>query len=136
MSELVDHDSGSWIPDDNSLRVRLAKIRAVMGWKTVTVAAKTCGVPVSTWRNWEAGAQPHKVQDVARRIAERTAVDYGWIVGGPDSANPTSRGADQPPLRLVDAPAVPERRRSGRDVTTRYRASCQPPLMVLVSPAA
>lgn len=79
----------------------------------------------TSWKAWEVAA-----------VATFFGIDVGRLydgLGGLFLPDPFLRGG-QRTLKPVPSPA--KRRRSGRDVTTRYRASCQPPLMVLVSPAA
>lgn len=72
----------AWIPDDSDLGARLALVRWRMSWN-VKEAAAACGVPAASWRLWElGGAQPRNLMTVAGKIAARTGVDLGWLVGG------------------------------------------------------
>lgn len=77
-----------WMPDDSTFGARLALVRQRMGWGNIAKAAKECGVPVDSWRNWEVdGREPHRLVTIAMTIATRTGCDYLWLVHGP------SRGA-------------------------------------------
>lgn len=72
----------TWVPVD-TFGARLALIRQAMGWN-VTEAATACGVPPTSWKNWERGRQPHRMIHAAQAIADRTGCDRDWLVfGGP-----------------------------------------------------
>lgn len=99
-----------WIPTDESFAARLALVRWRMGWN-IKEAALACGVPAASWRLWELeNAQPRRLVEIAARIAERTGVDYGWLLAGPCMAGvyrptgPSASGtgkASQPTLARV-----------------------------------
>lgn len=74
-----------WTADASTFGARLALIRQRMGWGNVARAAKECGLPVDSWRNWETdGREPHRLTTVAKQIAGATGCDYLWLVHGPD----------------------------------------------------
>lgn len=80
-----------WTPDDSTFGARLALIRQRMRWGNVAKAAKECGVPTDSWRNWEVdGREPHRLVTIAITIATRTGCDLDWLVYGPN------RGAIKP----------------------------------------
>lgn len=98
----TSHDermTAGWTADDSSLGARLALVRHRMGWN-VKEAAKECGVPAASWRSWEEGAQPRRLLDILRGIAERTGCDYMWLLMGPRA---TSEQHPAPrPVELAD----------------------------------
>lgn len=69
-----------WVPED-TFAARLALVRNHMGWN-VKEAADECGIPEQNWRNWEAGRSPHRIHEKVRKIADRTGVDYRWLLAG------------------------------------------------------
>lgn len=72
-----------WIPDDGQFGARLALVRQRMAWGNVKEAALACGIPVESWRSWERdGAYPRKIDEVSRRIADRTGADFMWVMSG------------------------------------------------------
>jgi|SRR2546423_3648057 len=74
----------AWIPTDDTFGARLALVRQKMGWGNVKEAALACGLPPESWRTWERdNVTPRRVVQIARRIAERTGADYGWLLDGP-----------------------------------------------------
>jgi len=74
-----------WTPDDSTFGARLALIRQRMRWGNIARAAKECGVPTDSWRNWEVdGREPHRLITIAVTIATRTGCDLDWLVYGPD----------------------------------------------------
>ncbi len=77
--------TAGWTADDSSFGARLALIRQKMGWGNIAKAAKECGVPTDSWRNWEVdGREPHRLVTIALAIATRTGCDLDWLVYGPD----------------------------------------------------
>jgi hypothetical protein len=73
-----------WVADDSEFGARLALVRQKMGWGNIAKAAKECGVPVDSWRNWEVdGRLPHRITTISMAIATRTNCDYRWLVHGP-----------------------------------------------------
>jgi len=74
-----------WTPDDSTFGARLALIRQRMKWGNIARAAKECGVPTDSWRNWEVdGREPHRLVTIAVTIATRTGCDLDWLVYGPN----------------------------------------------------
>jgi hypothetical protein len=101
-----------WIPDDSSFGARLALVRQRMAWGNVKEAAIACAVPVESWRTWERdNVQPRNFTVIARRIAERTGCDYGWLVDG-------QRLAGRPAISLT-LERMPERATPERVAATR-----------------
>lgn len=92
-----------WIPDASTFGARLALIRQHMKWTNVAQAARECGVPADSWRNWEEGMEPRRLITIAMTIATRTGVDLDWLVYGPErarakGADPTNKYAPKDPL--------------------------------------
>lgn len=84
---VVSRDTGTgWVPDVETFGARLALVRQRMGWGNVAEAAKACGLPVGSWRNWERdGRAPRNLTTVAKQIAGVTGCSYQWLVLGPDA---------------------------------------------------
>lgn len=76
----VATDITEWVPTD-SWGLRLAMVRQVMGWNT-SRAAEECGLKEATWRGWEAGVSPQRMERRARAIADRTGCSYTWLLAG------------------------------------------------------
>jgi hypothetical protein len=74
------------IPDDSTFGARLALIRQMMHWGNVAQAARECGVPTDSWRNWEEGMEPRRLVTIAMAIAARANVDVDWLLKGPSAA--------------------------------------------------
>lgn len=73
-----------WTADASTFGARLALIRQRMGWGNIAKAAKECGVPTDSWRNWEVdGREPHRMVTIAMTIATKTGCDLDWLVYGP-----------------------------------------------------
>lgn len=92
-----------WIPDASTFGARLALIRQHMKWTNVAQAARECGVPADSWRNWEEGMEPRRLITIAMTIATRTGVDLDWLVYGParaaaKAADPTNKYVPRDPL--------------------------------------
>lgn len=90
--------TGPWVPDASTFGARLALIRQRMKWGNVAQAAKECGVPTESWRNWEEGREPRRLVTIALAIATRTNVDLDWLVYGP--ARASARVTEEYPRRL------------------------------------
>lgn len=72
-----------WRPVD-TFGTRLAIVRQQLGGWTVKRVADLCELDDTSWRNWERGMTPRSYLAVCRQIADRTGVDYAWLViGGP-----------------------------------------------------
>jgi hypothetical protein len=90
MTTSVEAPRTGWIADDSSFGARLALVRQRMQWGNVKEAADACGIPVESWRRWERdGRAPRDVVDQARKIADRTGADFGWLL------DPRLRGRTQ-----------------------------------------
>jgi hypothetical protein len=73
-----------WVADASTFGARLALVRQRMGWGNIAKAAKECGVPTDSWRNWEVdGSEPRRLVTIAQTIATRTGCDLLWLVHGP-----------------------------------------------------
>lgn len=71
-----------WVPNDDSFAARLALIRHRMRWN-VKEAARACGVPAASWRQWEFDeAQPRRFVEVAMKIASTVGCDVDWLIRG------------------------------------------------------
>jgi hypothetical protein len=87
----------AWIPSASSFGARLALVRQRMGWGNVKEAAIACGVPPESWRSWERdGATPRRIVDIGRSIADRTGVDYFWLLTGETPADDSGPRPDGP----------------------------------------
>jgi hypothetical protein len=106
-----------WTPDDSTFGARLALIRQKMGWGNIAKAAKECGVPTDSWRNWEVdGREPHRLVTIAMAIATRTRVNLDWLVYGPNAKRsaPNGRYVDQRVIVRIN----PEGSSEGRSGTS------------------
>lgn len=75
----------TWVPTD-TFGVRLAMVRAELGLN-ITQAADRCGIKAESWRQWEHGSSPRRVELVARKVEEGLGVDHRWLLaGGPARA--------------------------------------------------
>jgi transcriptional regulator with XRE-family HTH domain len=63
---------------------RLLLARTHAGWLTVKEAAERCGLNYGSWSNWERGARPRDLLDVAQKVADGLRIDHEWLLfGGP-----------------------------------------------------
>lgn len=109
-----------WTANDATFGARLALIRQHMGWGNIAKAAKECGVPTDSWRNWEVdGREPHRLVTIALAIATRTGCDYLWLVHGParGTVSTTRQYPDDPFARVIRT--VEAQSPLGRRDTTR-----------------
>lgn len=110
--------STGWVADATTFGARLALIRQRMAWGNVAEAAKACGVPIASWRNWERdNREPHRLTTVAKQISGVTGCDYLWLVHGPDrgEGGSTLRFARDPLAdRLVAVATEPANRPANR----------------------
>jgi len=84
-TEATERTAPGWTANDSTFGARLALIRQHMGWGNVAKAAKECGLPTDSWRNWEVdGRLPQRLVTIALTIATRTGCDLDWLVYGPD----------------------------------------------------
>lgn len=77
-------EAATWVPDLTAFSTRLAVVRNRMGWNAKE-AALACGLPASSWRNWEAGKRPHDLAMVCNTISRRTGVPATWLAFGPEA---------------------------------------------------
>ncbi|WP_141721190.1 helix-turn-helix domain-containing protein [Micromonospora eburnea] len=122
MATTVRQSTG-WIADDSTFGARLALVRQRMGWGNIAEAAKACGLPVDSWRNWERDNRaPRRITVIAKQISTASGCDYLWLLLGPDHGGEggTTRQYFQP-ARLVAAvdPAAPSSRRPVRRTQPR-----------------
>lgn len=102
----TDAPTQGWTADDSTFGARLALIRQRMGWGNIARAAKECGVPTDSWRNWEVdGREPHRLTTIAMTIATRAGCDYLWLVHGPQRGAfaPTREYFPSSGMRIVAA---------------------------------
>lgn len=72
--------TSGWRPED-TFGARLALVRQHKGWN-VKQAAEHCGVPPTTWHEWENGRLPADLSTVARQIAAASGCDLMWLLVG------------------------------------------------------
>lgn len=98
-----------WIPTDATFGARLAMIRHARQWN-LKEAAAACGVPHTSWRQWELdGMEPRRITAIARQIAGAAGCDYLWLLLGPersDGPEPTDRDLRRDPRIDPLAPRV------------------------------
>ena len=91
MNNTGERRAPGWVPEINTFGARLALVRQAMGWGNVAEAAKECGVPIASWRNWERdGREPRGLLNVAMKIAGVTGVDLDWLLRGPVGTTPAA----------------------------------------------
>lgn len=77
-----------WVPTAEDFATRLALVRHKMQWNAKE-AALACGVSAQSWREWELqGRRPRDYENVCKQIAERTGVDFVWLMTGMDRRPP------------------------------------------------
>lgn len=87
-------DHTPWVPTDQSLPMRLAMVRAILGWN-MREAALACRVTPTSWRDWEQhGRLPRDLVGTMRRVSERTGVDLVWLLTG--TPDPSARRDSNP----------------------------------------
>ena len=101
-----------------------------MGWGNVAEAAKACGLPVDSWRNWERDNRaPRRITVIAKQISTASGCDYLWLLLGSDQGGDggTTRQYFQS-ARLVATvdPAGPSTRRPVRRTQPRPMARTRP----------
>ena len=121
-----------WTVDASTFGARLALIRQHMGWGNVADAAKACGVPVASWRNWERDNRaPRQITLIAKQISTATGCDYLWLLLGPEGIDGGGGGTTRQyfqSARLLTAidPAGPSGRRPVRRTQPRPMARTRP----------
>lgn len=80
---------GGAIPVD-SFGNRLMLARAHAGHISIREAADLCDIGRGAWTNWEKGARPVDILDVAAVVADKLGVDRNWLLfgGGLAEADP------------------------------------------------
>lgn len=113
--------TAGWVATDATFGARLVLIRQKMGWGNIAKAARECGVPTDSWRNWEVdGVEPHRRTTIAKMIATRTGCDYLWLVHGPDRGGVPSTGPDS------GTRVIPARKPRSHDVSAHALPSTRP----------
>lgn len=75
-----------------------------MGWN-VKEAALACGLSESNWRGWEMdGRLPHKLNEVAAKIAKTSGVSKYWLMDGEGQPSDYKAMGIRPVVRLSDRP--------------------------------
>jgi transcriptional regulator with XRE-family HTH domain len=69
------------IPVD-SFANRLMLARAHAGHISIREAADLCGIGRGAWTNWEKGARPVDIIDIAAAVADKLGVDRDWLLFG------------------------------------------------------
>jgi hypothetical protein len=101
-SMTIDSGSARWVPSTSTFGARLALVRQRMKWN-IKEAALACSVAQASWREWELqNRQPHKLQEVSAKIADRTGVDDYWLMTGRETPLPPPPGGGLP-LPRVDS---------------------------------
>lgn len=81
-SQVTQVTDSAWIPSTATFGARLALVRWRMGWN-VKEAAQACDLKESNWRGWELdGRLPHRLNEVAGKIAVTTGVSKYWLIDG------------------------------------------------------
>src|SRR5688572_25287315 len=83
------------IPAD-TLAVRLAIARMHAGHLTIREASERCGLNYGSWSNWENGAKPRDLLEVAHAVSEGLDVDHDWILFGGQLAGPRGMPTKRP----------------------------------------
>lgn len=112
------------VPGD-TFAVRLAIVRAEMGWNYVQ-AGKATGIGPETWRLWEKRERHCTTMEATcRLIAAKTGFSYEWLmVGGslatpePPDTNPRVTGPTNPCLSVVRPMLSPWNRPDTRRAAT------------------
>lgn len=89
-------DQQGWVPaaiPTETFGQRLRLIRFMLD-ESIESIAKLCDVAAPTWRTWEQGATPRKVQELVTRVVDAThdrfapgasrAAMRDWLIWGPD----------------------------------------------------
>jgi hypothetical protein len=107
----------------DTFAIRLAVVRAVMGWN-YDQAARATGVGSETWRTWEKGTRRcTDIVGVSARISEGTdgVVSRDWLILGGPLAQEPAPALDLPHRRRPAVSAGPHDLRGG--VNERYLAA-------------
>lgn len=128
-----DERPGDIPADTFSNRLILARVHA--GWLTVKEAAERCSLNYGSWSNWERGARPRDLLDVAQKIADGLRIDYEWLLFGGPLLGARGRPAKRPgedTVRYRNTPGVPTRR-PVRPLEARLIARVHPEASILTS---
>ena len=78
------------IPVD-SFANRLMLARAHAGHLSIREAADLCDLGRGAWTNWEKGARPADIIDIATVVADKLGVDRDWLLFGGQLADAQAR---------------------------------------------
>lgn len=83
-TETAPSSTSPWVPSDETFAARLAMVRHRQGWN-MKEAARACGVPAASWRQWEVDEMiPRNQVTVAKQIATVAGCDFQWLLLGPE----------------------------------------------------
>src|ERR1044072_9203011 len=91
------------IPAD-SFSNRLMLARAHAGHLSIREAADLCDLGRGAWTNWEKGARPADIIDIATVVADKLGVDRDWLLFGGQLAEAESRQSRR--IRSVKEPYI------------------------------
>lgn len=91
------------IPLD-SFANRLMLARAHAGHLSIREAADLCGLGRGAWTNWEKGARPADIIDIATAVAEKLDVDRDWLLFGGQLSTPEGRSTGRRQARRAGGP--------------------------------
>lgn len=92
------------IPVD-SFGNRLMLARAYAGHLSIREAAELCDLGRGAWTNWEKGARPADIIDIATVVADKLGVDRDWLLFG----GPLAEAEGRPRRRELKHPKIPVR---------------------------
>lgn len=96
------------VPNASTFGARLALVRQLMRWGNIAEAARECGLPTDSWRNWEVdGREPRRLVTIAMAIATRANVDIDWLVYGPSKPETVPNGRYPRDLADLAKPRIP-----------------------------
>lgn len=98
------------VPND-SFGNRLMLARAHAGHLSIREAAELCDIGRGAWTNWEKGARPVGLIEIAEVVSEKLGVDRDWLIFGGPLTTPEPAGRRQLKRRSGRAGATNE---SGR----------------------
>lgn len=76
--------------------------RAFAGHLSIRDAADKCGIGRGAWTNWEKGARPVEMVEIATAISEGLGVDRDWLIfGGPLAKPEAARRRDRHGRRQI-----------------------------------
>jgi hypothetical protein len=102
--ESADTQRGG-IPAD-TLANRLMLARAHAGHLSIREAADLCEIGRGAWTNWEKGARPADIIDVATVVADKLGVDRDWLLFGGQLGQAEGRPTRRSSLRQAYVPTT------------------------------